>query len=307
MAASTLSTAKTVRFQPVHALAWGLLLLFSILPEIVWRSLGGEPPAWLFAVKMACAAALLLASLAWGDLKPLSGFFLTVLVVFGLEWLVPQVFSFLSFQSNIYDLPPFARQMLAVQAPRFTTGAMAAGFLWLLTRRGRYPFFLRPGQLGATAAPAPPIMDRPTSWRRLGPILGLALTSGLVVFMLVFGTPPSGEQLAGVLPLLPLVLIFAASNAFGEEMIYRASFLTTLEGAIGPRQALFSTALLFGIGHYYGVPYGLLGVAMSFVVGWIMGKAMLETRGFFWAWFIHICMDIAVFVFIAMGSITPGG
>ena len=46
---------------------------------------------------------------------------------------------------------------------------------------------------------------------------------------------------------------------------------------------------------------------MAFIPGWLMGKSMLETRGFFWAWFIHFWMDIAVFSMIALGSITPGG
>ena len=30
---------------------------------------------------------------------------------------------------------------------------------------------------------------------------------------------------------------------------------------------------------------------MAFIPGWLMGKAMLKTRGFFWAWFIHFWMD----------------
>jgi hypothetical protein len=110
-----------------------------------------------------------------------------------------------------------------------------------------------------------------------------------------------------VLPLLPFVLLFAASNAFGEEMIYRAPWLGALEDPIGPVHALLITAVYFGIGHFYGVPYGILGVVMAFIPGWLMGKAMLETRGFFWAWFIHLCMDIVVFFFVALGSISPGG
>jgi hypothetical protein len=80
-----------------------------------------------------------------------------------------------------------------------------------------------------------------------------------------------------------------------------------LEGAVGPRQALLITAAFFGVMHYYGMPYGWLGVVMSAAVGWLMGKSMLETRGFFWAWWIHLCMDIAAFSFIAMGTVTPGG
>jgi hypothetical protein len=34
------------------------------------------------------------------------------------------------------------------------------------------------------------------------------------------------------------------------------------------------------------VPNGVIGVVMATCLGWLLGKAMLETRGFFWAWFI---------------------
>jgi len=38
-----------------------------------------------------------------------------------------------------------------------------------------------------------------------------------------------------------------------------------------------------------------------------LGKAMLETRGFTWAWFIHFIQDVLIFSFMAAGSISPGG
>jgi hypothetical protein len=39
---------------------------------------------------------------------------------------------------------------------------------------------------------------------------------------------------------------------------------------------------------------------------WIAGKSMLETRGFAWAWFIHFCADVPVFVFLAMAAVRGG-
>jgi hypothetical protein len=72
-------------------------------------------------------------------------------------------------------------------------------------------------------------------------------------------------------------------------------------------QALLVTATYIGISHFYGVPSGILGCIMAFIPGWLMGKSMLETCGFFWAWVIHFCMDVAIFVFIALGSVVPGG
>lgn len=46
---------------------------------------------------------------------------------------------------------------------------------------------------------------------------------------------------------------------------------------------------------------------MAGSLGWMLGMAMLETRGFFWAWIIHFIQDVLIFSFTAVGSITPGG
>jgi len=168
-------------------------------------------------------------------------------------------------------------------------------------------FFLVTGDFGAEAKPIPFILTRPPTWRVLGPAITGAMGLGLVVFVLTSGHLPSEGSLRGVLPLQPFVLLFAAGNAFGEEMLYRAPWLAALEGPIGPAHALLLTAAFFGIGHFYGVPHGVPGVLLAFIPGWLMGKAMLETRGFLWAWVIHAAMDTAVFFFMAAGAVTPGG
>jgi membrane protease YdiL (CAAX protease family) len=193
-----------------------------------------------------------------------------------------------------------------VQGPRFSLALVMTGLLWLL-HGDRRRFYLQRGDLGARAEPIPLIMTRPSSWRVLGPFLSVALPGGLTVFMLAFGQMPSAERWAAALPLAPWVLLFAAMNAYGEELSYRAALLSGLEPALGSRHALLVTAVFFGLMHYYGMPYGVLGVVMSAGVGWLMGKAMVETRGFFWAWCIHMCLDVAAFMFIAMGTVRAGG
>ena len=96
-------------------------------------------------------------------------------------------------------------------------------------------------------------------------------------------------------------------NAFNEEMTYRASMLATLETPVGYKNAWWLSALYFGIAHFYGVPYGWLGIALAAFNGWLLGKAMLETRGLFWAWWMHFLQDIVIFTFLAGGAIMPGG
>jgi hypothetical protein len=104
-----------------------------------------------------------------------------------------------------------------------------------------------------------------------------------------------------------MVLVLAAMNAFAEEMSYRAPQLAALRPGVGGQQALWMTAAFFGIGHFYGVPYGVVGVLMAGFLGWFLGKSMLETQGFFWPWFIHFLQDVAIFAFMAIGSVTAGG
>jgi hypothetical protein len=38
-------------------------------------------------------------------------------------------------------------------------------------------------------------------------------------------------------------------------------------------------------------------------MGLILGKAMLETRGLFWAWWIHFLSDVAIFSFLALALV----
>jgi len=49
-----------------------------------------------------------------------------------------------------------------------------------------------------------------------------------------------------------------------------------LEDIIGGKHALYLTSLYFGIGHFYGVPSGVIGIILSSFLGYILGKSMLE-------------------------------
>jgi membrane protease YdiL (CAAX protease family) len=64
-----------------------------------------------------------------------------------------------------------------------------------------------------------------------------------------------------------MILLLASMNAFSEEMNYRASQLAVLQVVLSNRQALLLTTAYFGIGHYYGVPYGIIGVHVAGVLG----------------------------------------
>ena len=304
MTGDTLNTATGKG--PRLAAAWAATLLISLVPDILLRELCGNLPAWLYGAKVGLIVLLLLVSLLWKRLRPLWLFFAVLLAVFVLQWGVDRFYSSMDYAAWFAGANSFVQEIGMVQIQRATTGVLLVLVMLVLVRRFDRFFFVK-GKLDALAAPVPLLTSKPVSWNILGPAIAGAMCLGLLVFALVFGGLPSVGALKNVLPLLPFVLLFAASNAFGEEMIYRAPWLSALEDPIGPVHALLITAVYFGIGHFYGVPYGILGVVMAFIPGWLMGKAMLETRGFFWAWFIHLCMDIVVFFFVALGSISPGG
>ncbi|NJD60673.1 MAG: hypothetical protein C3F13_00200 [Anaerolineales bacterium] len=285
---------------------WVIILLVSLLPDILFKELSGGQPFWLYPAKVGLAAVSLLVSLIWKRFRPLWLFTATLLAVYVVDSVVPQLFLTPAFSTWLAGINPFASEVGSVVIPRFVTGMLMAIIMLVLT--GKFErFFLVKGRLDARAAPIPLIMTRPSSWRILGPAIAGAMSLGLIAFSLIFGNLPSTNSLRHVYSLLPFIFLFAAINAFGEEMIYRAPWLSTLEVPVGAVQALLITAVYFGIAHYYGVPYGIVGVIMSFIPGWLMGKSMLETRGFTWAWVIHFCMDVVVFTFIALGSVTPGG
>jgi ABC-type antimicrobial peptide transport system permease subunit len=64
------------------------------------------------------------------------------------------------------------------------------------------------------------------------------------------------------------------------------------------------TTIFFGLGHFYGVPSGVLGVILSSFLGWFLGKSLFETKGFFWAWLCHFSSDIFIFTFAAIAAVA---
>jgi hypothetical protein len=184
--------------------------------------------------------------------------------------------------------------------------SLAMVVVMLVLKRRFSEFYLVKGDLGATAAPIPLLMDKPTSWKKLGVILAVCITGGTLLFLVIAGHP-SLASVAAAAPMFPMILLLAVMNSFSEEMSLRATTLGALKGTMTGMQAVMLAAVFFGIGHYYGVPYGVIGVVMAWFLGWLLGKSMEETKGFTWAWFIHFLQDVAIFSFIAIGSIVPGG
>lgn len=161
----------------------------------------------------------------------------------------------------------------------------------ILALLGLVSFRIREGGWGAMG------LRRPPSWKRIWLIALAAAAARLLLGELVVdpltsrlwppAVPPSGtEQITGnpaaALRWLLLVWTFAA---FGEEIAYRG-YLVNRAADVGGRSrwawwvAVLLGAVLFGYGHYYKGPAGMVD---SGVAGLILGIAYLAAERNLWA------------------------
>ena len=135
------------------------------------------------------------------------------------------------------------------------------------------------------------------TWGRVGLTFAGIVSIGTAAFMVIGG-------LHGDLSILNsrwigLALLLSVTNAFIEETITRFGVVVSLDGVIPPRFVAVASALVFGIPHWFGVPGGPIGSLMAGFLGWLLAKSMIETRGVFWAWFVHFIQDVIIFLVMA--------
>ena len=289
------------------AYAGATLFVFSILPEIIWNEFVGGDGGWMAGARLAALAAMVGAALLVPALRPVWKLAAMLLAITaagaGMDWLSQNR----GWAGLVGWISPLAvRGLFSVQFMKLGVSLAALLGLAALGFRRREAFLTR-GEPGAMAGPEPWMgFPRPEPWRLFGAKWLIFLGLGMIVILSVMGRPDPAALL-GAWRFVPVVLALSALNAFSEELIYRSSLLATMVGPLGVRPAHFLTAILFGVGHYYGVPYGLGGVLLATVMGWFLGKAMLETKGFLWPWLLHVVADVCIFYFILAGSVVPGG
>ncbi len=288
--------------------AWVVVLLSSALPKIILQELFNQTVSWEKQALISLGVALiaLLGTFAWRPLRGLRPLLTLLIVLVGSQWLIYHWIGQLPIFQSWLKNPSFNVKMLAEQTLNLMITFIMIGAL-LLMKKKRPDFYL---VVGDTAAPVEPIrwlgVQQGARWNRFGIWLTVCLSLGTLTFLVIAGRPPL-DILIQALPYLPVIFIAAAMNAFYEEVTYKASFLSVLEGPVGPRQALYMVAVFFGIWHFYGVPYGVIGIVLATFLGWLLARSMQETRGLFWAWFVHFWQDVWIFMFLAIGSIIPGG
>ncbi len=288
--------------------AWIIIITASLLPKVILQEVFRQTISANLQSEISTGVILigLILSLFWEPVRRLRSFLALFLALIAIEWFVYTRVDTLPFYKTWLGNPSFNVYMLAEQSLRLLVTAGMIATLFII-KKNPSTFFLVKGDISAPVEPVRWLgVDKGTKWNKFGLILTFCISLGTLAFLVIAGRPPLNIVIKA-LPFLPAVLLAATLNAFNEEMTYKASFLSVLENPVGGRQALLLMAAYFGLGHYYGVPYGIIGVIMAGFLGWILGKSMLETRGFFWAWFIHFIQDVLIFGFLAIGSITAGG
>ncbi|MGB8984410.1 MAG: CPBP family intramembrane glutamic endopeptidase [Anaerolineales bacterium] len=281
--------------------AWAAMLIISDLPDILITWLGGSIPAWMFWAKAGFLVLFLGLTLFWKTIRPLWQYAVVLLVLFLALGLVARLRSTDWFQNNFnYDGIPFFTGFAAIMALDILVALAVLAALWPM-KRDRKDFFLVKGQLDAPIEPVRWLgIKAGESWKTFGWIFTGAAALAVAIPTIV-AIAPSSETLLRALPFLPAALLFAAVNAFTEEAYYRASILSTLHETIDKSNALLIAVVFFGLGHWlYGSPPGIVGFLMTGFLAWLMGKSMLETKGFVWPWTIHFLPDVVVFFSYAL-------
>lgn len=285
------------------ALAWTAMMVASSMAVIIWRELFTAVPVWWPWIHAVVLVTILGLSVAYKPTRSMWRYYSILVIIFffgfGGGWdfgLVPMIRSSAEWTSWIATVPiPF--YSLAVHMLRLTPAFAVLIFLLVTGRRPKH-FYLIKGQIDADAEPSRLLgMKSPEPWTKLArPFIIIFVV--VTIIILVLGNQPTAAQILDGLPLLPAALLIAAMNAFNEEFTLRAAPLSELEPGIGKLQGLLITSLYFGLGHFYGIPDGIIGVALAAFLGYFLGKSMLETKGFFWAWLIHFLPDVFIFYFL---------
>lgn len=104
---------------------------------------------------------------------------------------------------------------------------------------------------------------------------------------------------------VPFVLLFSLTNSFAEEIIFRYTVVGILNNHHPKIFVQIISAVLFGLPHYFGNPSGIIGVIMAGVLGYVLCKVTIETKGITIAWIIHFVQDVIIFTALMMINIKP--
>ncbi len=275
------------------AAMWLGMLVASALPQILYTEITGErAPSWLAAMQV---AVLLTAAVAAQRMPRVASLApaLWWLVVMAAGWhLLIATVTASDLWNQWQHSVPWVVRGLAFQV------LLALPTLLLLRtvarHQSRHTLRLVPGDSHAHARPGVYTLGTRPQWRRLGPLWALGITIGTVTAMTI-ALGPKLTDVKTLLVSLPVIVILAAANTVNEEIGFRNVPLALLPSALGTRQAVLLTSLMFGLAHFHGNPPGASGVALATFLGIFLAKSMTETGGSKWAYLVHWLQDVIIF------------
>lgn len=141
-----------------------------------------------------------------------------------------------------------------------------------------------------------------STWRMNGMqlLFFISLATGIFMFIaLKFTNTLTNFQWSFV----PFIVLFSFTNALSEELIFRFALVGGLYEQFPKWSILVLSAVLFGLPHYAGWPNGVTGVFMAGVLGYVLCKATVETKGVAVALVIHVFQDLIIFTALFMMNV----
>ena len=171
-------------------------------------------------------------------------------------------------------------------------------FILYLTKKDVFVTYFRKGNLSASVIPEPYVGIVPKkeeNWSHIGRNFAvvISLVTATVIYFQILKS--SDATATDMLQTLPFALLFALSNSFVEESITRVGMVVVCKDLLSDRVIAMLSGAVFGSIHFFGNPGGVTGMIVAGFLGWLLCKSILETKGIFWAWFIHFLQDVIIF------------
>jgi membrane protease YdiL (CAAX protease family) len=277
--------------------AWSSILMISDLPDIICNYSFNAVPGWMFWAKSLFMIMFLVICLIIKKLRLLLPYSF-VMLIFYLALSASEFLRTSSWWMGLISEDAKPSFLLTYARPYIRdigVTLIVIFALWIVKKR-RSEFFLVKGQLDAPIEPVIWLgIKKPEPWRKFAWIFGI-IAALAVAIPTILSLKPSAEVLKKCIPLIPAAILFAGINAFNEELYFRSSLLSTLTQVIGRTHTLLINVAFFGLAHYlYGSPPGVTGFLMTGFLAFLLGKSMLETKGFLWPWLIHFLPDVIIF------------
>jgi len=270
-------------------------LIASILPEIIFSEWVGAIPAGLRLAKL--IVLFLSATVAlFLKLDKIGKYILVLGVIISTE-IVTSIIASSSFWKETFDVNSFIGNFGGTILLK-SFGIIPVVGILIALYKSPAAVYITKGDLNIKAEEIKWLgikKDR-ISWGKLSVISAGLISLGTILLTISTVTGASADlNTDNLLKYYPFVIIFAIVNSFCEGIVFRSAIVGSLRNIIPKNHLILIAAMLFGIGHYYGAPSGIVGVLMSGVLGWYMARSMYETKGFVSSWIIHFMQDVVIF------------